>query len=213
MTIVILVVMVALIIFLIAGTLQSIKDKQLKGGAKAGTLGVSVLMIIVILVVGLGLAGRYGSGGTINSTPESQKAEKIKKQKAKKKALEAKKKAEAKKRKEAKAEKQKAFEMKDSQKTMTEDLANNSDLKQFIESITYQGDGDALVKVTDDFLLLNDAERMVVAKAVNNLVTSDTEDVHETDIDPYSLLTFTTHNGEPVGHSKISDHNSYKWSK
>ena len=200
-----------LLIGVVVWRIKDLKEKKPTGKALVGHIFAGIGIFLVALFFGAGIADHFTNGDDDSTTKTTQTA-KVDKQKAKKKALEAKKKAEAKKRKE---EKKKELEIKDGQQVMTEDLANNPDLRQFVQSIDYQGDGNAQVKVTDDFLVLSEAERYVVAKTVNNIVTSASEDVDLDDkgIDRYSMLIFVTRTGEPIGRSKITDHNSYKWSK
>lgn len=105
--------------------------------------------------------------------------------------------------------KQKKNDLKDSQRSMSNDLDSDNALSTFVAKIIYQGDGEAEIWVTDDFMSLNNSQKTVVAKKVNSLVTSDAEDL-ETEADPYCFLTFTQ-NGSLVGHSKQFSHNNYKW--
>lgn len=110
--------------------------------------------------------------------------------------------------KSAKAQHKKA-ELKDSQVSMSDELANNKALKTFITKIIYQGDGEAEIYVSDEFMTLSNSEKTVVAQKVNTLVTSYAEDI-KANVDPYCFLTFTQ-NGSLVGHSKQFSHNNYKW--
>lgn len=110
--------------------------------------------------------------------------------------------------KSAKAQHKKA-ELKDSQVSMSDELANNKALKTFITKIIYQGDGEAEIYVSDEFMTLSNSEKTVVAQKVNTLVTSNAEDI-KANADPYCFLTFTQ-NGSLVGHSKQFSHNNYKW--
>lgn len=105
--------------------------------------------------------------------------------------------------------KQKKADLKDSQLSMSNDLDDNQALKTFITKIIYQGDGKAEIWVSDDFMALSNAQKTVVAKKANSLVTSNAEDL-EVDVDPYCFLTFTQ-DGNLVGHSKQFSHNRYKW--
>lgn len=105
--------------------------------------------------------------------------------------------------------KQKKNDLKDSQRSMSNDLDSDNALLTFVAKIIYQGDGEAEIWVTDAFMSLNNSQKTVVAKKVNSLVTSDAEDL-ETEADPYCFLTFTQ-NGSLVGHSKQFSHNNYKW--
>ena len=105
--------------------------------------------------------------------------------------------------------KQKKADLKDSQRSMSNDLDSDNALSTFVTKIIYQGDGEAEIWVSDDFIALNNSQKTVVAKKVNSLVTSDAEDL-ETEADPYCFLTFTQ-DGSLVGHSKQFSHNNYKW--
>lgn len=105
--------------------------------------------------------------------------------------------------------KQKKADLKDSQRSMSNDLDSDNALSTFVTKIIYQGDGEAEIWVSDDFMALNNSQKTVVAKKVNSLVTSDAEDL-ETEADPYCFLTFTQ-DGSLVGHSKQFSHNNYKW--
>lgn len=105
--------------------------------------------------------------------------------------------------------KQKKADLKDSQKSMSNDLDSDNALSTFVTKIIYQGDGEAEIWVSDDFISLNNSQKTVVAKKVNSLVTSDAEDI-EAEADPYCFLTFTQ-DGSLVGHSKQFSHNNYKW--
>lgn len=105
--------------------------------------------------------------------------------------------------------KQKKADLKDSQRSMSNDLDSDNALSTFVTKIIYQGDGEAEIWVSDDFMALNNSQKTVVAKKVNSLITSDAEDL-ETDADPYCFLTFTQ-DGSLVGHSKQLSHNNYKW--
>lgn len=105
--------------------------------------------------------------------------------------------------------KQKKADLKDSQRSMSNDLDGDNALSTFVTKIIYQGDGEAEIWVSDDFMSLSNSQKTVVAKKVNSLVTSDAEDL-ETEADPYCFLTFTQ-DGSLVGHSKQLSHNNYKW--
>lgn len=105
--------------------------------------------------------------------------------------------------------KQKKADLKDSQRSMSNDLDGDNALSTFVTKIIYQGDGEAEIWVSDDFMSLSNSQKTVVAKKVNSLVTSDAEDL-EAEADPYCFLTFTQ-DGSLVGHSKQLSHNNYKW--
>lgn len=105
--------------------------------------------------------------------------------------------------------KQKKNDLKDSQRSMSNDLDSDNALSTFVTKIIYQGDGEAEIWVSDDFMSLSNSQKTIVAKKVNSLVTSDAEDL-ETEADPYCFLTFTQ-DGSLVGHSKQFSHNNYKW--
>lgn len=105
--------------------------------------------------------------------------------------------------------KQKKADLKDSQRSMSNDLDGDNALSTFVTKIIYQGDGEAEIWVSDDFMSLSNSQKTVVAKKVNSLVTSDAEDL-EAEADPYCFLTFTQ-DGSLVGHSKQFSHNNYKW--
>ena len=105
--------------------------------------------------------------------------------------------------------KQKKADLKDSQRSMSNDLDSDNALSTFVTKIIYQGDGEAEIWVSDDFMSLSNSQKTIVAKKVNSLVTSDAEDL-ETEADPYCFLTFTQ-DGNLVGHSKQFSHNNYKW--
>lgn len=133
------------------------------------------------------------------STESSNKTIKTEK-KATKKALTKKQKAK---------KKQKAFQLKDSQKSMTSELPNTPVVKDYVLKIKYHGDGDVDISVNSSFNSLTEDEKDTVAEKVNTFVTSYAEDL-EAEADPYCFLTFT-HNGSLVGHSKQFSHNEYKW--
>lgn len=133
------------------------------------------------------------------STESSNKTIKTEK-KATKKALTKKQKAK---------KKQKAFQLKDSQKSMTSELPNTPVVKDYVLKIKYHGDGDVDISVNNSFNSLTEDEKDTVAEKVNTFVTSYAEDL-EAEADPYCFLTFT-HNGSLVGHSKQFSHNEYKW--
>lgn len=105
--------------------------------------------------------------------------------------------------------KQKKADLKDSQRSMSNDLDGDNALSTFVTKIIYQGDGEAEIWVSDDFMSLSNSQKTIVAKKVNSLVTSDAEDL-EAEADPYCFLTFTQ-DGSLVGHSKQLSHNNYKW--
>lgn len=105
--------------------------------------------------------------------------------------------------------KQKAFELKDSQKSMTNELPNTPVVKDYVSKIKYHGDGDVDILVNNSFDSLSEDEKDTVAEKVNTFVTSYAEDL-DAEADPYCFLTFT-HNGSLVGHSKQFSHNEYKW--
>ena len=105
--------------------------------------------------------------------------------------------------------KQKAFQLKDSQKSMTSELPNTPVVKDYVLKIKYHGDGDVDISVNNSFNSLTEDEKDTVAEKVNTFVTSYAEDL-EAEADPYCFLTFI-HNGSLVGHSKQFSHNEYKW--
>lgn len=111
----------------------------------------------------------------------------------------------------AKKSKRKKLQLKDSQKAMSDDLYNDQDLKKYILKIKYTGDGNADINVASEFIDADLQSKTKIAKKVNNLVTSDAEDVGA-NADPYSFLTFI-YQGKLIGHSKQFSHNEYKWQK
>ena len=141
------------------------------------------------------------------SIESSNKTTKTEKKATKKPAAKPKKKALTKKQKAKK--KQKAFQLKDSQKSMTSELPNTPVVKDYVLKIKYHGDGDVDISVNSSFNSLTEDEKDTVAEKVNTFVTSYGEDL-EAEADPYCFLTFT-HNGSLVGHSKQFSHNEYKW--
>lgn len=120
-----------------------------------------------------------------------------------------------KKKENAKKSKQKAADIKESQTNMLDELYKDSTLKQFVTKIKYRGDGEADIVVNSDFISLSDQQKNVIAKKVNNLVTSNVEDIEafSNGPDPYSFLTFIASSNDVAGHSNQSSHNEYKWNK
>ena len=100
------------------------------------------------------------------------------------------------------------FELKDSQKAISNDLYSDSDLNQLISKIKYRGDGEAEVEVAASFVALTRSERNTVAHKVSNLVLSDAED--DKDADTAAFLTFI-YKGNLIGHSGYVDRSVYKW--
>ncbi len=171
-----------------------------------GCLSTIFLAVIIAVVFGGCSACHDSSDDSSDSQPKTHKVSK--KQSSKKKLS---KKKLSKKKKEAKAKKQseKKFELKDSQKAMDDDLGS-SGLSSYVTKIKYEGDGNADMVVSDNFVSLSSAAKTEVAKKVNNLVIEDAEDFGMEE-DPYAFLTFVQTNLKLVGHSKYFSHNEYTW--
>lgn len=167
------------------------KKEENNGGCISTVIGVAILAVIF---GGCSACMHNGADDNSNSQPKTHKE--AKKKKPTKTQL--------------KKKKEKAFKIKDSQKSMSNDLSDDSLLNKYAYKIKYLGDGEAEIKVTDDFDDLSTAKKNFLAKKFNNLVTSDAEDTG-TDADPYSFITFTTRTEQLVGHSKQLDHNVYVW--
>lgn len=156
---------------------------------KKGFTALAVSSLVLSLFGCSNNKSTESSNKTIETEKKATKKALTKKQKAKKK--------------------QKAFQLKDSQKSMTSELPNTPVVKDYVLKIKYHGDGDVDISVNSSFNSLTEDEKDTVAEKVNTFVTSYAEDL-EAEADPYCFLTFT-HNGSLVGHSKQFSHNEYKW--
>lgn len=166
------------------------KKEEKNGGCLATTF------LVLIIIVVLGGCSACMHGGSNDSQSSEPKTHKVTKKKPTKKQI--------------KAKKEKEFKIKDSQKSMADDLEANSLLNKYVSKIVYEGDGEAEIKTTVDFTALSNSQKTLVATKVNNLVTSDAEDADDASADPYSFLNFT-YLGNELGHSKYFSHNEYKW--
>ncbi len=167
------------------------KEKS-SGGCLSG------VFVIILLIIIIGGCARCGNND--DSSDSKPKTHKVAKKNKPTKA-------------QSKRKKQQERDIKDSQKSMSDDLHNDPILSKYAYKVIYKGESTAEIKVTDNFASLSVAKKNALAKKFNNLVTSNTEDDTEASEDPYSLLTFVTHTEKLVGHSKQFDHNAYKWSK
>lgn len=160
--------------------------------------------VVVVVIVCFNLIRSCSNSASDDSSDSQPKTHKVSKKQSSKKKL-------SKKQKEAKAKKQseKKFELKDSQKAMDDDLGS-SGLSSYVTKIKYEGDGNADIVVSDNFVSLSSAAKTEVAKKVNNLVIEDAEDFGMEE-DPYAFLTFVQTNLKLVGHSKYFSHNEYTW--
>ena len=166
-------------------------------------IGVAVVAIFCFNFI-VGFIRGCSNSASDDSSDSQPKTHKVSKKQSSKKKL-------SKKQKEAKAKKQseKEFKLKDSQKAMDNDLGS-SGLSSYVTKIKYEGDGNADIVVSDNFISLSSAAKTEVAKKVNNLVIGDAEDFGMEE-DPYAFLTFVQTNLKLVGHSKYFSHNEYTW--
>ena len=125
----------------------------------------------------------------------------------------------------AKKEKQKANKTlradldSDTQASQTND--NQSDpaaalnYTNYVNSVKYDGNYDITVHVNNNFLALNEQQRISVinntqAMAKSSLLRSKTVDESEARENPFTTIRLGQ---EPLGNSKISDPSSFKWYK
>lgn len=173
------------------------KNSKNNNGGCTGCIGtIFVLLIIAIIIGGCSSCGN-SSDDNGNEDAKSSKIEKSKsKSESKSESI-----------KSSKEEKKQNAQIKDANEAIGQDLAAGPDWATYINKIKYNGDAEAEVTVNDDFTLLSNAQKNIIAKSVNNEVIANAVDDEDAD----SAMLVFIYNGDVIGRSKYLNHSEYKW--